>query len=173
MGLDMCNGNITGLESASGSVTYNDNKPWYCAVGYTDWKSSSTKICRFFTVNYPTTWKFYWKSLDSTEFLPALPNRWLFLVYLSFIYSSNNTVSKIAQVIEKSWYEGGPFFVILLYESINYRWCPLKKAAKNPRVWKDVNHSTVEFFSKPIFLSGRNCNGTTWIHLPWKDCKIL
>jgi len=129
MGLDMCNGNITGLESASGSVTYNDNKPWYCAVRYTDWKSSSTKICRFFTVNYPTTWKFYWKSLDSTEFLPALPNRWLFLVYLSFIHSSNNTVSKIAQVIEKSWYEGGPFFVILLYESINYR-CEKPKSLK-------------------------------------------
>ena len=122
---------------------------------------------QIFTVNYPTTWKFYWKSLDSTEFLPSLPNRWLFLVYLSFIHSSNNTVSKIAQVIEKSWYEGGPFFVILLYESINYRWCPLKMAAKNPRVWKDVYHSTVEFFSKSIFLSGRNCNGTTWIHLPW------
>jgi len=84
-------------------------------------RRTSFKIrCEPIVVNvFNAQQKFQWKSLDSKEFLPALLNRWLFLVYLSFISSSNNTVSKIAHVIEKSGYEGGPFFVIPLYESVN------------------------------------------------------
>jgi len=64
--------------------------------------------CRSLNDNYRTRWptnfntyqKFYWKSLDSKVFRPALPNLWLFLVLTpshgrllkSYRYIKNNVV---------------------------------------------------------------------------------